>query len=135
WRSRYAREPQSDRRTPHREAARRQQRLEAERWWNEVRPRAMRRFAARVATITWSRALLKAVVAELYPDDLYTALVGNLDRLPRRRWPHALATAVALRHSGRPDSLARIAGRLSTESHARRKSPHLRNPLNPRERK
>jgi len=42
----------------------------------------MRRFAARVATITWSRALLKAVVAELYPDDLYTALVGNLDRLP-----------------------------------------------------
>ena len=117
------------------EAARRQQRLEAERWWNEVRPRAMRHFAARVATIPWSRALLKVVVAELYPDDLYTALVGNLDRLPARQWPQALAIAVALRHSGRPDSLARIARRLSTESHAGRKSPHLRrNPLNPRER-
>jgi hypothetical protein len=104
------------------EAARRQQRLEAERWWNEVRPRTMRRFAARVATISWSRALLKVVLAELYPDDLFTALVGNVDRLPRRKWPQALAIAVALRHSGRADSVARMARRLSGKSDARHPS-------------
>jgi len=67
-------------------------------------------------------ALLKIVLAELYPDDLFTALVGNVDRLPRHRWPEALAIAVALRHSGRADSLARMARRLSATPDARHPS-------------
>src|SRR5713226_7397471 len=69
----------------------------------ELRPRAMRQFAARTAKLTWSRAVLKLVVAELFPDDLFTQLVGNLDRVPRRQWPHVIAIAVAPRHSWRRD--------------------------------
>src|SRR5438093_1339758 len=94
------------------DAARAKQQLDAERWRDECRPRAMRLFATRTAKLTWSRALLKLVIAELFPDDLFTELVGNLDRVPRRRWPHVIAIAVALRHSWRRDGLTRIAKRL-----------------------
>ena len=94
------------------EAARAKQQLDAERWRAELRPRAMRSFAACTAKLTWSRALLKLVVDELYPDDLFTDLVGNLDRVPRRQWPYVVAIAIALRHSWRRDGLTRIAKRL-----------------------
>ena len=90
------------------DAARAKQQLDAERWREELRPRALRLFAARTATLPWSRALLKLVVRELYPDDLFAELIGNLDRVPRRRWPQVVALAVALRHSWRQDGLAQI---------------------------
>ena len=90
------------------DAARAKQQLDAERWRAELRPRAIRFFAARTGKLTWSRALLKLVVEELFPDDLFTELVGNLDRVPRRQWPHVMAIAVARRHSWRRDGLARI---------------------------
>ncbi len=102
------------------DAARAKQQLDAERWREQVRPRAMRLFAARTAKLHGSRALLKLLVEELYPDDLFTELVGNLDRVPRRRWPQVVAIAIALRHSWRRDGLARIAKRLgvSLTTHA-----------------
>ena len=88
------------------------QALDADRWRREIRPRVLRLFAARARQLTWSRALLKLVVEELYPDDLFAALVGNIDRVPRRQWPSVLAIAVALRHSWRRDGLTRLAQRL-----------------------
>ena len=94
------------------EAARAKQQFDAERWRAELRPCAMRSFAACASKLTWSRALLKLVVAELFPDDLFTELIGNLDRVPRRQWPRVIAIAVALRHSWRRDGLARIAKQL-----------------------
>ena len=97
------------------EAARAKQQLDAERWRDELRPRAMRSFAARTGTLTWSRALLKLVVAELFPDDLFKELVGNLDRVPRRRWPQVVAIAVALRHSWRRNGLDQVAKRLRVQ--------------------
>lgn len=94
------------------EAERAKNRLDFDRWRAELRPRAMQLFASRVAKLHWSRALLKAAVRELYPDDLFSQLVGNLNRIPPRRWPGVIAIAVALRHSWRPDRLARLARRL-----------------------
>ena len=94
------------------EAKRAKHRLDVDRWRAELRPRAMQRFTSRVAKLTWSRALLKAVVEELYPDDLFAELIGNLDRVPSRHWPGVIAIAVALRHSWRPDQLTRLARRL-----------------------
>ena len=91
------------------EAARAKQQLDAERWREELRPRALRLFAARTTKLPWSRALLKLVVRELYPDDLFSELIGNLDRVPSRRWPQVIALAVALRQSWRQDRLTRIA--------------------------
>src|SRR5262245_2310059 len=90
------------------DAARAKQELDAERWREELRPRALRLLAARTTKLPWSRALLKLVVRELYPDDLFAELIGNLDRVPRRRWPQVIALAVALRHSWRQDGLTRI---------------------------
>jgi hypothetical protein len=94
------------------EAHRAKHRLDVERWRAELRPRAMHLFASRAAELTWSRALLRAVVEELYPDNLFSELVGNLDRVPSRHWPRVIAIAVALRHSWRQDQLARLAQRL-----------------------
>ena len=113
------------------DAARAKQQLDAERWREECRPRAMRLFATRTAKLTWSRALLKLVVAELFPDDLFTELVGNLDRVPRQQWPHVIAIAVALRHSWRRDGLSRVAKRLrisvgTDPSSERSPRPHTR---------
>ena len=94
------------------EGQRAKQQLDAERWRRELRPCVLRLFAARARTLTWSRALLKLVVEELYPDDLFAELVGRLDRVPRRQWPYVIAIAVALRHSWRRDGLTRVARRL-----------------------
>jgi len=114
------------------EAARAQQQHEAEQWRQELRPRAIRTFAGHAAKLTWSRALLKLVVEELYPDDLFTELVGNIDRVPARQWPRVLAIAVALRHSWRRDGLTRIARRLrvsvTTPSH---RTDRCRQPTRP----
>src|SRR4029077_17806658 len=90
------------------DAARAKQQLDAERWREELRPRALRLFTASTAKLRWSRALLKLVVRELHPDDLFSELIGNLDRLPPRRWPQGVALAVALRHSWRQNGLAQI---------------------------
>jgi hypothetical protein len=94
------------------EAERAKHRLDFDRWRAELRPRAMQLFASRAGKLTWSRALLKAVVEELYPDDLFSQLIGNLDRIPPRQWPRVIAIAIALRHSWRQDRLARLARRL-----------------------
>ena len=111
------------------DAARAKQQLDVERWREELRPTALRLFAARTRKLPWSRALLKLVVRELYPDDLFSELIGNLDRVPRQRWPQVVALAVALRHSWRKDGLERIVKSLQVRGidsspvrqHARRK--------------
>ena len=90
------------------DAARAKQQLDVERWREELRPRALRLFASRTTKLQWTRALLKLVVRELHPDDLFSELIGNLDRVPRRRWPQVAALAVALRHSWRQHGLAQI---------------------------
>ena len=108
------------------EAARAKQQLDAARWREELRPHALRAFSARTTKLTWSRALLKLIVDELYPDDLFTELIGNLDRVPSRQWPRVLAIAVALRHSWRRDGLARIAGRLRISLAATQDGSHQR---------
>ena len=98
--------------------------VDADRWRREIRPRVLRLFAARARDLTWSRALLKVVVEELYPDDLFAELVGNIDRVPRRQWPRILAIAVALRQSWRRDGLTRLAKRLRVSLPASGSDPH-----------
>jgi hypothetical protein len=110
------------------EGQRAKQQLDAERWRRERRPYVLRLFAARARTLTWSRALLKLVVEELYPDDLFRELVGSLDRIPRRQWPHVIAIAVALRHSWRRHGVTRMAKRLRV-SLATSALPHSGSPV------
>lgn len=118
------------------EAVRAKQQLDAERWRHEGRPRELRRFAAAAAKLRWSRAFLTVVVEELYPDALFTELVGDLHRVPARRWPRVLALAVALRRSWRRDGIAQLARllhvRLATKddlsSHRPKSHPHPSRP-------
>ena len=114
------------------DAARAKQELDAERWREELRPRALRLFAAHTTKLQWSRALLKLVVHELYPDDLFSELIGNLERVPRRRWPQVIALAVALRHSWRQDGLTRLVRslRITTASAPVRTHPRRKRPAN-----
>src|SRR5437763_5136640 len=110
------------------DAARAKQQLDAERWREELRPRALRLFAAGTSKLPWSRALLKLVVRELYPDALFAELIGNLDRVPQRRWPQVIALAVALRHSWRQDGLARIVRSLKVPESTSQVKTHKRRP-------
>src|SRR5438046_5450296 len=119
------------------DAARAKQQLDSERWREELRPRALRLFAARTSSLPWSRALLKLVVRELHPDDLFSELIGNLDRVPRRRWPQVVALAVAVRHSWRQDGLAQIVRSLHVprqsaedDTPSRHTQPSRRSPRN-----
>ena len=114
------------------EAARAKQQLDAERWREELRPRALRLFAARTTKLPWSRALLKLVVRELYPDDLFSELIGNLDRVPRRRWPQVAALAVALRHSWRQNGLAQIVKSLHVPRQSAKDNAPTRHPKHSR---
>ena len=98
--------------------------LDADRWRHETRPRELRQFAAHARRVTWSLALVKAIVEELYPDDLFTDLVGTLERIPRRQWPWVLASAVALRHSWRRDGLTRLAQSLRLALPPSGSNPH-----------
>ena len=81
-------------------------------WRHSVRPRLLRLFAERAATMAWSRVLLNVLLDELHTDELFTRLVGSSRHLPVHRYPQAIAVAIALRHSWRPDDLARLAARL-----------------------
>jgi hypothetical protein len=111
-------------------AVRAKQELDAARWREQLRPSAMRLFAARAAKLRWSRALVKLLIEELHPDDLFTELVGGIDHVASRRWPQVIAIAVALRHSWRREGLTSIARQLHV-SLAPQRFNHDRTPHNP----
>ena len=68
----------------------------------------MRLIAHGTKNLTWNRRLLGLLLEELHVDDLFFDLVGPRG-LPTKRYPQAVAIAVALRHSWRPDDLFGIA--------------------------
>ena len=81
-------------------------------WRQTERPRVLRRIASRTADLTWSRTLLRPLLEELYVDETFEELVGPLDCIPIRQYPHAVAIALVLRHSWRPDDLRQFAKQL-----------------------
>ena len=92
-------------------AAQANQRLDFDHRRRNCCPPAILLFATRTATIHWSRALVKLVGAEWFPDDRWTALVRNRDRMPREQGPHVIAIAVALLSRWRRDCLSHVARR------------------------
>lgn len=98
-----------------REAAIARERANQERWRTELRPRALRVIASRTAKLPWSRGLVSVLLDELNVDATFTELVGQLRRLPTRRFPHAISVALALRHSWRREDLVKYAKRLGVK--------------------
>ena len=85
---------------------------DTERWRRTFRPRLLRLFAERTATLAWSRTLLNLLLDELHTEKFFTELVGSPRRLSVHRYPQAVAVAIALRNSWQPDQLTRLAKRL-----------------------
>jgi hypothetical protein len=107
--------------TEHAEARRQQeeawakQRAEQERWRNELRPRAVRLIAERTAKLPWSPMLLRLLLEEIRPDELFLEVLGKPDRIAVKHYPQALAIALALRHGWQRDDLVVFSKRLGVK--------------------
>ncbi len=91
------------------------------RWRQESRVPALREFACRLAGLKWNRTLLTLLLDELYIDDTLGKLIGSPKNLSPSRYPQAVAFAIGLRHSWRPDDLESIGAKVGlVHPHARR---------------
>lgn len=89
-------------------------------WRKHQRLGQLQSLAASLEQLRWSHVLLQMLIEELHVDDEFNVLLGDPGGLPVRRYPQAVAVAMALRHSWRPDLLARVATRLRRMSRERR---------------
>lgn len=80
---------------------------------------ALRLIARRMKKLPWTPALFALLLDELYIDDLFVKIIGDPDAIPPRDYARAVAVAIVLRHSWRPDDLEAVADRLGV-THARR---------------
>lgn len=88
------------------------QQADAEMWRAHLRPRVVRLVAERSSALQWSYPLLRAVLEEIRIDDLFLRLIGKPDKLPVRRYPQAIAVALALRNSWQREALLAFTRRL-----------------------
>jgi len=91
------------------------QRAEQERWRSELRPRAVRLIAERAAKLPWSPMLLRLLLEDIRPDDLFLDVLGKPDRIAAKHYPQALAVALALRHSWQRKDLLTFSKRLGVK--------------------
>ena len=78
------------------------------------RQKALVAFARQARGLKWSRRLLVLLLEELYVGEEFEELLGPAEDLPASAYPQAIAVAIALRHSWRPDDLHNIAGALAS---------------------
>jgi ParB/RepB/Spo0J family partition protein len=91
------------------------QRAEQERWRKELRPRAVRLIAERTAKLGWSPMLLRLLLEDIRPDELFLEVLGKPDRIAAKRYPQAIAVALALRHGWQRDDLVIFSRRLGVK--------------------
>ncbi len=91
------------------------QRAEQERWRQELRPRAVRLVAERTAKLAWSSMLLRLLLEDIRPDDVFVELLGKPERISAKRYPQALAVALALRHSWQREEFLTFSKRLGVK--------------------
>ena len=85
-------------------------------WRSECRLPTLTTFSAHTKRLRWTRQLLLMLLDELHVDDLFEDLVGNPATLKRAQYPHAIAVALALRHSWRADDLAEVIEQLGIKT-------------------
>lgn len=78
--------------------------------------------ARRTVRLRWTPRLLAALLDELRVDDDYFALLGG-PKIPRARYPQAVALALLMRHAWRADDFADTASRLGLLGRRRRAWP------------
>lgn len=83
--------------------------LDAEQQWREEsRTPALEALLQQTKGLKLTRGLLLLLLEELSIDDEFDQIVGNPDDLPSSRFPQAIAMAIALRHSWRPDDIESV---------------------------
>ena len=90
---------------------------------DDPRLEALRLIAWRTKKLSWTPALLALLLDELYIDDLFTEVVGDPEAIPPRDYARAVAVAIVLRHSWRPDDLEAVVDRLGDIGARRTRSP------------
>src|SRR5690606_23559475 len=71
--------------------------------------------ADRTAKLAWSPMLLRLLLEEIRPDELFLDVLGKPDRIAVKRYPQALAVALALRHGWQRDDLLVFSKRLGVK--------------------
>jgi len=90
--------------------------------WRQKRLRQVQALAQSLAELRWSSALLQCVVGEMKIEEDFAAVLGDPTQIPIRRYPQAVAIAIALRHSWRPDLFARMSRELRRLSRIQHRS-------------
>lgn len=100
------------RRQPTRQVTWAQACARVQRWRFDVREAQLRAFADHARDIAWTPRLWRVLLDELHVSDTFHALVPASRALDPSRYPHALAIALAERHSWTPADLRRLTRRL-----------------------
>lgn len=79
----------------------------------DCRLQALADFARAARGLKWTKPLFLLLLDELYVGDEFDEIIGPPERLPVALYPGAIAFAVALRHSWRPDDFSAIAETLA----------------------
>src|SRR5207244_403350 len=80
--------------------------------WRTKRLRRVRALANSLAQLRWSSDLLNHLVDEMKIEEDFVAVLADPTTIPMRRYPQAVAIAIALRHSWRQDLFTRISREL-----------------------
>ena len=96
---------------------------QVQRWRLDVRETQLRAFADHARGIAWTPRLWRVLLDELHVSDTFQALVPASRSLDPSRYPHALAIALAERHSWTPADLQRLTRRLGVSISAHRVQP------------
>lgn len=81
-------------------------------WLDDWRTNALADFAVKVRGLTWTRTLFLSLLDELRVGDDFEVIIGSPTRLAPARYPEAVAVAIALRRSWRPEDLAAVTASL-----------------------
>ena len=81
-------------------------------WRLDAREASLRVIADRTRGLSWTPRLWRVLLDELHVSDTFQALVPASRSLDPSRYPHALAIALAERHSWTPADLRRLTRRL-----------------------
>jgi ParB/RepB/Spo0J family partition protein len=84
------------------------ERQAAERWQNELRPRALKLIAARTTKLRWTPVLLGLMLDQIASGDQLRELLPPLDKLPPARYPQAAVLSLAVRASWRRENLFQL---------------------------
>jgi 5-methylcytosine-specific restriction endonuclease McrA len=96
---------------------------QVQRWRLDVRETKLRAFADQARGIAWTPRLWRVLLDELHVSDTFDALVPASRSLDPSCYPHALAIALAERHSWTPADLRRLTRRLGVSAPVDRVQP------------